>query len=134
MSLPDYDSLPLPVGAFPGGGTTSTPEGIAVPSHVQGEGLPHLGGMPGAAPFVRGPYPTMYAARPWTVRQYAGFSTAEESPWLTDLFRLAGATFFWRLDPNSDMKPDSRSVSVSGFFGAAGFISTASSKSPNDFS
>ena len=35
--------------------------------------------MPGAAPFLRGPYPTMYATRPWTIRQYAGFSTAEES-------------------------------------------------------
>ncbi len=42
-------------------------------------GLDHLGGMPGAAPFVRGPYPTMFVTRPWTIRQYAGFSTAEES-------------------------------------------------------
>jgi methylmalonyl-CoA mutase len=39
----------------------------------------HLGGRPGIAPFTRGPYPTMYVNRPWTVRQYAGFSTAEES-------------------------------------------------------
>ncbi len=39
----------------------------------------HLGGLPGFAPYVRGPYATMYATRPWTVRQYAGFSTAEES-------------------------------------------------------
>ncbi len=39
----------------------------------------HLGSMPGVPPFVRGPYPTMYVERPWTVRQYAGFSTAEES-------------------------------------------------------
>ncbi len=39
----------------------------------------HLGWAPGVAPFVRGPYPTMYASRPWTVRQYAGFSTAEAS-------------------------------------------------------
>jgi methylmalonyl-CoA mutase len=38
-----------------------------------------LGGKPGIAPFTRGPYPTMYVNRPWTVRQYAGFSTAEES-------------------------------------------------------
>lgn len=43
------------------------------------EGVDHLGGMPGFAPFVRGPYPTMYVQRPWTVRQYAGFSTAEDS-------------------------------------------------------
>ncbi|HVJ88851.1 MAG TPA: methylmalonyl-CoA mutase [Labilithrix sp.] len=39
----------------------------------------HLGTMPGIPPFVRGPYPTMYVQKPWTVRQYAGFSTAEES-------------------------------------------------------
>jgi methylmalonyl-CoA mutase len=41
--------------------------------------LKHLGYMPGLPPFLRGPYPTMYVTRPWTVRQYAGFSTAEES-------------------------------------------------------
>ena len=43
------------------------------------EGLPLLGTLPGEAPFLRGPYRTMYVQRPWTVRQYAGFSTAEES-------------------------------------------------------
>ncbi|MBM9594156.1 methylmalonyl-CoA mutase [Roseitranquillus sediminis] len=43
------------------------------------EGLGHLGSMPGEQPFVRGPRATMYAGRPWTIRQYAGFSTAEES-------------------------------------------------------
>ena len=42
-------------------------------------GMNHLGSMAGIPPFLRGPYPTMYVARPWTVRQYAGFSTAEES-------------------------------------------------------
>jgi methylmalonyl-CoA mutase len=41
--------------------------------------LPHLGSTAGIPPFLRGPYPTMYVTRPWTVRQYAGFSTAEES-------------------------------------------------------
>jgi len=59
-----------------------TPEGIAV-QPVYGapdiEGLEHLGAMPGFAPYVRGPKATMYANRPWTIRQYAGFSTAEES-------------------------------------------------------
>ena len=59
-----------------------TPEGIPV-KPVYGPddtaGLDHLGTMPGAAPFVRGPKATMYAGRPWTIRQYAGFSTAEES-------------------------------------------------------
>jgi methylmalonyl-CoA mutase len=43
------------------------------------ESLEHLQSFPGLAPFLRGPYPTMYVNRPWTVRQYAGFSTAEES-------------------------------------------------------
>ena len=43
------------------------------------DALPHLGFTAGIAPYLRGPYSTMYAARPWTIRQYAGFSTAEES-------------------------------------------------------
>lgn len=43
------------------------------------EGLQHVNDMPGLPPYTRGPYPTMYVNRPWTVRQYAGFSTAEES-------------------------------------------------------
>ena len=62
--------------------TWDTPEGIAVKpmySAADLEGLDHLDSMPGMAPFVRGPKATMYAGRPWTVRQYAGFSTAEES-------------------------------------------------------
>jgi methylmalonyl-CoA mutase len=62
--------------------TTATPEGMRLAARYEPqdlEGVAHLGGMPGFAPFVRGPYPTMYAVRPWTVRQYAGFSTAEES-------------------------------------------------------
>ncbi len=59
-----------------------TPEGIAVkPLYTAAdlEGLDHLDGLPGFAPYVRGPHTTMYAGRPWTIRQYAGFSTAEES-------------------------------------------------------
>ena len=59
-----------------------TPEGIAVkPLYTQADlaGLKALDGLPGFAPFLRGPRASMYAARPWTVRQYAGFSTAEES-------------------------------------------------------
>lgn len=43
------------------------------------DGANHLGTLPGIAPYLRGPYPTMYVNRPWTIRQYAGFSTAEES-------------------------------------------------------
>jgi methylmalonyl-CoA mutase len=59
-----------------------TPEGIAVkPLYTAAdlERLEHLASLPGLPPFVRGPRATMYANRPWTVRQYAGFSTAEES-------------------------------------------------------
>jgi methylmalonyl-CoA mutase len=59
-----------------------TPEGIAVkPLYTAAdlERLEHLDTVPGAWPFLRGPYATMYAGRPWTLRQYAGFSTAEES-------------------------------------------------------
>ncbi|MDM7459025.1 MAG: methylmalonyl-CoA mutase family protein, partial [Paracoccus sp. (in: a-proteobacteria)] len=43
------------------------------------QGLDHLGSLPGLPPYTRGPRATMYAGRPWTIRQYAGFSTAEES-------------------------------------------------------
>ncbi len=62
--------------------TWQTPEGIAVKPLYTAEdleGIDHLGSLPGMAPFVRGPRATMYAGRPWTIRQYAGFSTAEES-------------------------------------------------------
>ncbi|CAL9404908.1 putative methylmalonyl-CoA mutase large subunit [Streptomyces sp. enrichment culture] len=59
-----------------------TPEGIAVKPLYTGqdlEGLDFLDTYPGIAPYLRGPYPTMYVNQPWTIRQYAGFSTAEES-------------------------------------------------------
>ena len=59
-----------------------TPEGIAIKPLYAAEDLKdlqHLDSLPGMAPFVRGPKATMYAGRPWTVRQYAGFSTAEDS-------------------------------------------------------
>lgn len=62
--------------------TWDTLEGIAVkPVYTRDdlEGMDHLDGLPGIAPFTRGPRATMYAGRPWTIRQYAGFSTAEES-------------------------------------------------------
>ncbi|MCM3088844.1 methylmalonyl-CoA mutase [Bhargavaea ginsengi] len=72
------------------GSTHPSPEGTPVESYEgigilpaytgnELEGLGHLSDMPGIAPNTRGPYPTMYVSRPWTVRQYAGFSTAEES-------------------------------------------------------
>ena len=59
---------------------TTVAEGIDIATHYpaaeeQADGA----GIPGVAPFIRGPYPTMYASRPWTIRQYAGFSTASES-------------------------------------------------------
>ena len=69
-------------GAAPDTLAWTTPEGIVVkPLYTAAdlEGLDHVGGMPGIAPYVRGPRATMYANRPWTIRQYAGFSTAEES-------------------------------------------------------
>ncbi|KWV40626.1 methylmalonyl-CoA mutase [Rhizobium altiplani] len=59
-----------------------TPEGIDVkPLYTEGDikGAEHLGSLPGFAPFTRGPRATMYVGRPWTIRQYAGFSTAEAS-------------------------------------------------------
>jgi methylmalonyl-CoA mutase len=62
--------------------TVDMPEGFAVKPLYTAEDvedLAHVGSLPGMAPFVRGPRATMYAGRPWTVRQYAGFSTAEES-------------------------------------------------------
>ncbi|WP_158813932.1 methylmalonyl-CoA mutase [Methylocapsa sp. S129] len=72
------DASPLNVGAS----VWRTPEGIAVKSiYGPGDlaGLDFLDSWPGAAPYLRGPYPTMYVNQPWTVRQYAGFSTAEDS-------------------------------------------------------
>ncbi|MEM6492305.1 MAG: methylmalonyl-CoA mutase family protein, partial [Pseudomonadota bacterium] len=60
----------------------TTPEGLEIAALYSAKdraGIGHLDGWPGAPPFVRGPYPTMYATKPWTIRQYAGFSTAEES-------------------------------------------------------
>jgi methylmalonyl-CoA mutase len=59
-----------------------TPEGLVVkPLYTAADvaGLPHADTLPGFAPYLRGPQATMYAVRPWTIRQYAGFSTAEES-------------------------------------------------------
>src|SRR3978361_1103094 len=67
------------------GGNTEpwlTPEGILVNSgysEADLEGIDFLDTWPGIAPYLRGPYPTMYVNQPWTIRQYAGFSTAEDS-------------------------------------------------------
>ena len=85
--IPDFATVAL--GACPAAGGPApqpphwtTPEGIDVaPVYTAADldGLDFLDTYPGLPPFLRGPYPTMYATRPWTVRQYAGFSTAEES-------------------------------------------------------
>jgi methylmalonyl-CoA mutase len=83
-SLADWQALAAKElkGAAPETLVTTTPEGLDVkPLYTEADldGLDTLGSMPGFAPFLRGPRGTMYANRPWTIRQYAGFSTAEES-------------------------------------------------------
>src|SRR5450432_735536 len=85
-SIPNFSAIPFLAARSPLASATGpawqTPEGIAVKS-IYGPydlaGLDFLDTWPGAPPFLRGPYPTMYVNQPWTIRQYAGFSTAEES-------------------------------------------------------
>lgn len=85
--FPDFTTLDLGTpGAKTGkpklGEAWETPEGIAVQSAYTAAdraGLDFLDDYPGLTPFGRGPYPTMYTNQPWTIRQYAGFSTAEDS-------------------------------------------------------
>ncbi len=102
FEVPDLSSLPLPLpgpaspdarsrwaeasedttGLEPDKQVWETPEGIGVAplySAADIEGLDFLDTYPGLPPFLRGPYPTMYVNQPWTIRQYAGFSTAEDS-------------------------------------------------------
>lgn len=84
-SLPDFTKIDFSAG--PGSQPAAreaweTPEGIAVKSAygpADTADLDFVGAWPGIAPFLRGPYPTMYTTRPWTIRQYSGFSTAEDS-------------------------------------------------------
>ncbi len=88
MSIPE-SFAELPLGGQPRAGVPPSPadpwrspEGIDIlpvygPEHL--EGLDALDTWPGLSPYLRGPYPTMYTTQPWTVRQYAGFSTAEDS-------------------------------------------------------
>jgi methylmalonyl-CoA mutase len=90
---PDFTKLPYGFAEFPkatldawtkAAGTTTpwtAPEGFlhrAVHTAADGE-VPHAAGLPGIAPFLGGPYATMFAQKPWTIRQYAGFSTAEKT-------------------------------------------------------
>ncbi|WP_028925819.1 methylmalonyl-CoA mutase [Pseudonocardia acaciae] len=96
MTIPNFGELPFePPSAHPEAAKQwaelvdetadlawTTPEGITVPpvyTAEDTEGLDFLDTYPGIAPYLRGPYPTMYLTQPWTVRQYAGFSTAAES-------------------------------------------------------
>jgi methylmalonyl-CoA mutase len=85
-SIPNFADVAFePVDAAPPsdlGQAWLTPEGISVkPAYGADDvaGLDFLDAYPGIAPYLRGPYPTMYVTQPWTVRQYAGFSTAEDS-------------------------------------------------------
>ncbi|MGV9319989.1 methylmalonyl-CoA mutase [Streptomyces sp. NPDC003660] len=98
MGIPDFSGIELGTPAVEGGAEEwraavkrdtggaeplwETPEGIEVKALYTGrdlEGLDFLDTYPGMAPYLRGPYPTMYVNQPWTIRQYAGFSTAQES-------------------------------------------------------
>ncbi|MFC0283015.1 methylmalonyl-CoA mutase [Camelimonas abortus] len=84
--IPDFTSIsweaPRIAAPEATGEPWTTPEGIDVKgvyTPADREGLSFVDTLPGLPPFVRGPYPTMYVNQPWTVRQYAGFSTAEDS-------------------------------------------------------
>ena len=86
--IPDFTKVPFAFDPQPSkkqDGTDYTgtpflsPEGISILPRTPLSPADDISGMPGIAPFIRGPYPTMYATRPWTLRQYAGYSTATDS-------------------------------------------------------
>ena len=80
IDLPPSHEMRVQLGALPA--TPENAEQIAIPSLAVGDADQQefaANSQPGFAPFLRGPYPSMYATRPWTIRQYAGFSTAQES-------------------------------------------------------
>ena len=84
--IPNFSTVPFAAPSSPIGAAATriwtTPEGVDVKSLYgprDREGLDLSSEWPGLPPYLRGPYPTMYVKQPWTVRQYAGFSTAEES-------------------------------------------------------
>ena len=84
MSHPDFTKIDLgiPQGFNRKGDAWASPEGIDIKALYEASNIDsfdNLNTYPGIAPYIRGPYPTMYAQRPWTIRQYAGFSTAEDS-------------------------------------------------------
>ncbi len=88
-TIPDFTKISLDSPVAPAKAPTvpadriwDTPEGIPVKPVYTGAdtaGLDFLDTFPGIAPYLRGPYPAMYALQPWTIRQYAGFSTTEDS-------------------------------------------------------
>jgi methylmalonyl-CoA mutase len=84
--FPDFAALPFDTSGqahvLPTGPGWETPEGLLVKPAYSADDVDDVGALktyPGLAPFLRGPYPTMYRTNPWTLRQYAGFSTAEDS-------------------------------------------------------
>jgi methylmalonyl-CoA mutase len=83
--IPDFAAIAFcapPAGAPPATRQWLSPEGVAIKSVYDPadlDGLADLDTWPGLPPYLRGPYPTMYVTQPWTLRQYAGFSTAEDS-------------------------------------------------------
>src|SRR5271163_4374192 len=85
-NIPDFSSIPFrevpPEANAAGEETWVTAEGLAVKEAygpTDRDGIEAVDSFPGFAPYLRGPYPTMYVNQPWTIRQYAGFSTAEDS-------------------------------------------------------
>ena len=82
--IPNFSKIALETSSVDGSAAPDwlTPEGLHVKSSYGPEdmrGIDFLNTWPGALPYLRGPYPTMYTTQPWTIRQYAGFSTAEDS-------------------------------------------------------
>src|SRR6188474_2267141 len=132
---PDFTKLPYGFAEFPkatlaawtrAAGRTEpwlSPEGLAhrVVHTAADAQVPHLGGLPGIAPFLGGPYATMFAQKPWTIRQYAGFSTAEAT---NDFYRKALAAGQQGLSVAFDLPThrgyDSDHPRVSGDVGMAG--------------
>ena len=82
LDAPELDAVGASASELAAVPKVRTAEGIDIPRLFTAEdldGLEHLDSLPGFPPYIRGPYTTMYVRRPWTIRQYAGFSTAEKS-------------------------------------------------------
>ncbi|MCB9876728.1 MAG: methylmalonyl-CoA mutase [Planctomycetes bacterium] len=129
---PDFTKLPYGFDEFPkpaadaralpsSARTWTSPDGVVHRSRYDRAPLPHLGGLPGVAPFLGGPYASMFSERPWTIRQYAGFSTAEKT---NEFYRQALANGQQGLSVAFDLAThrgyDSDHPRVSGDVGMAG--------------